>query len=57
MTQTVILRGDRQRALACEMIQSAPVDGVVRISAVHYNTPEEIDRIFEVLTEHPPEAR
>ena len=33
MTQTVILRGLEQRALACAMIQRAPADSVVRISA------------------------
>ena len=33
MTQTVILRSDTQKAMACEMIQRAPADAVVKISA------------------------
>jgi hypothetical protein len=32
MAQTVILRGLEQRALACAMIQRAPVDAVVKIA-------------------------
>lgn len=31
MSQTVILRGPPQRALACDMIRMAPVDAVVNI--------------------------
>ena len=31
MAQTVILRGPDQRALACNLIRAAPVDGVVTI--------------------------
>ena len=33
MTQTVILHSDTQKAVACEMIQRAPADAVVKISA------------------------
>lgn len=32
MTQTVILRGLEQRALACSLIERAPADSVVKIS-------------------------
>jgi len=32
MTQTVILRGLEQQALACAMIQRAPVGSIVRVS-------------------------
>jgi hypothetical protein len=32
MTQTIILRGPEQRALAKRLIDAAPVDGIVRIS-------------------------
>lgn len=34
-----------------EAIQVSPEPGVVRVSALHYNTPEEIDRICGVLDE------
>jgi cysteine desulfurase family protein (TIGR01976 family) len=33
----------------CEALGLDPDDGVVRISLVHYNTPQEIDRLLEVL--------
>ena len=33
MTQTVILRTDTQKAMACDMIRRAPADAVVKISA------------------------
>jgi cysteine desulfurase family protein (TIGR01976 family) len=33
----------------CEDLGLDPDDGVVRVSLVHYNTPEEIDRLIEVL--------
>ena len=33
----------------CEALGRDPDDGVVRVSLVHYNTPEEIDRLIEVL--------
>lgn len=33
----------------CEALNLDPADGVVRVSLVHYNTPEEIDRLIEVL--------
>jgi hypothetical protein len=33
MTQTIILRGDRQRAMACDLIRAAPDDAVVKVSA------------------------
>ena len=32
MTQTVILRGLEQRALACALVRSAPADSVVKVS-------------------------
>jgi hypothetical protein len=37
MAQTVILRGDAQRALACRLIASAPPDAVVTIKAATRN--------------------
>ncbi len=33
----------------CQRLGLDPEDGVVRISLVHYNTPEEINRLIEVL--------
>ena len=33
MSQTIILRSDTQKAMACEMIRRAPADAVVKISA------------------------
>jgi cysteine desulfurase family protein (TIGR01976 family) len=33
----------------CEALGRDPDDGVVRISLVHYNTPEEIERLIEVF--------
>jgi cysteine desulfurase family protein (TIGR01976 family) len=33
----------------CEALGLDPADGVVRTSLVHYNTPEEIDRLIQVL--------
>jgi cysteine desulfurase family protein (TIGR01976 family) len=33
----------------CEAVGLEPEDGVVRASMVHYNTPEEIDRLIEIL--------
>ena len=33
----------------CRALDLEPDDGVVRVSLVHYNTPEEIDRLIEVL--------
>ena len=33
----------------CEALGLDPDDGVVRISLVHYNTPEEIERLIQVL--------
>lgn len=35
----------------CRALGLDPEDGVVRVSLVHYNTPEEIDRLIEVLEE------
>jgi hypothetical protein len=37
MAQTVILRGDSQRALACDLIRRAPVDAVVTIKEATRN--------------------
>lgn len=33
----------------CEALDLEPDDGVVRVSLVHYNTPEEIEQLIEVL--------
>ncbi len=33
----------------CQGLGLDPDDGVVRVSLVHYNTPEEIDRLVGVL--------
>jgi selenocysteine lyase/cysteine desulfurase len=33
----------------CEALGMDPDDGVVRVSLVHYNTPEEIERLIEAL--------
>ena len=33
MAQTIILRGDSQRALACDLVRAAPDDAVVKIAA------------------------
>jgi cysteine desulfurase family protein (TIGR01976 family) len=35
----------------CEAARLDPEDGVVRVSLVHYNTPDEIERLIEVLEE------
>ncbi|MBU0755843.1 MAG: cysteine desulfurase-like protein [Planctomycetes bacterium] len=35
----------------CKALDLDPDDGVVRISMVHYNTPEEVDRLIEFLEE------
>lgn len=35
----------------CEPLGLDPTDGVVRVSAVHYNAPDEIDRVLAVLRE------
>jgi len=37
MSQTVILRGDKQRAFAKRMIDAAPADAVVKVSAPKRN--------------------
>ncbi len=33
----------------CTAVGLDPADGVVRVSCVHYNTPEEVDRLLDVL--------
>ena len=33
----------------CEAAGLDPVDGVVRVSLVHTNTPDEIERLLEIL--------
>ncbi|MCA9726373.1 MAG: aminotransferase class V-fold PLP-dependent enzyme [Candidatus Eisenbacteria bacterium] len=33
----------------CERLGFDPVDGVIRVSLVHYNTPEEADRVVDLL--------
>ena len=35
----------------CKALGLDPEDGVVRVSLVHYNTPDEIDRLIEVFEE------
>ncbi len=35
----------------CQSLGLEPEDGVVRVSLVHYNTPDEIDRLIDVLDE------
>jgi hypothetical protein len=37
MAQTIILRGDAQRALACDLIRRAPVDAVVTVKEASRN--------------------
>lgn len=41
----------------CEAVGLEPEEGAVRLSAVHYNTVEEIDRVGEVLRQIVKEAR
>ena len=50
MTQTIILRGPEQRALAKRMIDAAPVDGVVKIGAAKRST-EQNDKMWAMLSD------
>lgn len=48
-TEIAIRHGHMYAYDLCRALGLAPEDGVVRVSLVHYNTPEEIDRLCEVL--------
>lgn len=48
-TEIAIRRGHFYSHRLCQALGIDPGDGVVRVSPVHYNTPEEIDRLIEVL--------
>lgn len=50
MAQTVILRTDRQRQLACDLIARAPVDAVVRISEATRNADQNA-RMWAMLSD------
>ena len=50
MTQTIILRGPEQRALAKRLIDAAPVDGVVKIGAAKRST-EQNDKMWAMLSD------
>jgi cysteine desulfurase family protein (TIGR01976 family) len=50
-SEIAIRHGHMYAYRLCERLGLDPDDGVVRISLVHYNTPEEIDRLIEVLHE------
>ena len=50
MTQTVILRGPEQRALAKRLIDLAPVDGVVKISDAK-RTQEQNDKMWAMISD------
>jgi cysteine desulfurase family protein (TIGR01976 family) len=50
-TEIAIRHGHMYAYRLCEALGLDPDDGVVRISLVHYNTPEEIERLIEVLDE------
>jgi len=65
MTQTLILRGPIQQALACELIRKAPKDAVVRISPPKRSTDQnakfwamlsDISRAQPDGRKHPPET-
>lgn len=48
-TEVAIRHGHMYAYRLCEALELQPEDGVVRMSLVHYNTPEEIERLIEVL--------
>jgi len=48
-TDIAIRHGHMYAYRLCEALGLEPDDGVVRVSLVHYNTPEEIERLIEVL--------
>ena len=50
MTQTVILRGPEQRALAKRLIDLAPVDGIVKISDAK-RTQEQNDKMWAMISD------
>lgn len=50
MTQTIILRGPEQRALAKRLIDAAPVDAVVKIGAAKRST-EQNDKMWAMLSD------
>jgi len=50
MIQTVILRGDAQRALACDLIRRAPQDAVVTIKAATRSIPQN-DKLWAMLSD------
>lgn len=48
-TDIAIRHGHMYAYRLCEALELDPEDGVVRVSLVHYNTPNEVDRLIEVL--------
>ena len=48
-SEIVIRHGHMYAYRLCQALDLDPEDGVVRASFVHYNTPEEIQRLLEVL--------
>lgn len=60
MTQTVILRGQQQRDLAKQLIDKAPVDGIVTISAAK-RTDDQNAKMWAMLSDisrsHPEDRR
>lgn len=48
-TEIGIRHGHMYAYRLCEALDLDPEDGVVRVSLVHYNTPDEIERLIEVL--------
>ena len=50
MTQTVILRGPEQRALAKRLIDLAPVDGIVKIGDAK-RTQEQNDKMWAMISD------
>ena len=50
MTQTVILCGLEQRALACGLVRAAPTDAVVKISAPK-RTPDQNAKMWAMLSD------
>ena len=48
-TEIGIRHGHMYAYRLCEALDLDPADGVVRVSLVHYNTPDEIERLIAVL--------
>jgi cysteine desulfurase family protein (TIGR01976 family) len=46
---TAIRHGHMYAYHLCEALGLEPEDGVIRVSLVHYNTPDEVERLIEVL--------